>query len=124
MLTSVNSSALGGPFEIHGYLADDPLGPWTKIGSGPLLMDAKRGRNGGLLRRGNHVFSVAQRPGFGVYGRAFSIYRVDRIDQHGYSETKVQDVEPAFRKGIDGTHHLHNDDDFVVLDFVRNERFS
>jgi folate-dependent phosphoribosylglycinamide formyltransferase PurN len=123
MLTSIDSSALGGPSELHGYLADDPLGPWTKIGSGPLLMDAERGRNGGLLTRGEHVFRVAQRPGFGAYGRAFSIYRIDRMDEHGYGETKVQDVEPAFRQGIDGTHHLHNDGDFVVFDFMRNERF-
>lgn len=122
MLTSVDSCGLGGPCELHGFVADDPLGAWTRIGDGPLFIDASRGRNGGLLRKGNMVFRVAQWPGFNVYGRGFSVYRIDRMDEHGYAETKVQDVEPNFRKGIDGTHHLHNDGDLVVFDFVKNER--
>jgi hypothetical protein len=103
-------------------MADDPLGTWSKVGNGPLFMDASRGRNGGLLQRGSAFFRVAQRPGFDFYGKAFSIYRIDRLDPDGYAETKIQDIEPEFMKGIEGTHHMHHDGAFVVFDFVRQER--
>jgi hypothetical protein len=122
MLTSVDSAGGIGYWELHAYLSDNPLGGWVKLQDEPLFMDASRGRNGGLLRRGSTFFRVAQRPDFDFYGRSFSIYRIDRLDADGYEETKVQEVKPGFFKTAEGTHHMHHDDELVVYDFVRRER--
>lgn len=122
MLTCINQSGLGSASDLYVYHSASPLGEWEPVASNPVIADASRGRNGGLLWSGSRIFRVAQRPGFALYGRACSIYRIDRLDEDGYEETLVQDVEPCFDPGIAGIHHLHQDGDLLVFDFVRNER--
>ncbi|HEX9931939.1 MAG TPA: hypothetical protein VGB08_03780 [Allosphingosinicella sp.] len=122
MMTTINETAVGtNDSDFFLFEAETPLGPWRRVGDGPVFIDAGRGRNGGLLRDGERLYRVAQRPSFGQYGRAFSIYEIDRLDG-GYAETRKQDVEPLFLRGISGTHHLHHEAGLVTFDVVRNQR--
>jgi hypothetical protein len=122
MLTTINETQVGGnDSDLFLFEAETPLGPWRRVGDGPVFVDAARGRNGGMLRDGERLYRVAQRPAFGQYGRAFSIYEIDRLEG-GYAETRKQDVEPSFLRGIKGTHHLHHDGGLTVFDVVRHQR--
>ena len=109
--------------ELHAFWAPDPLGEWTAHPANPVIVDASRGRNGGLLRdRDGTIYRVTQRHGFARYGTGISIYRIDELSEDAYSERWVQDIEPKFFKGIVGTHHLHEDSGLTVYDFYADQR--
>jgi hypothetical protein len=122
LMTTINQTGLGRPCELHIFHSDNPLGGWQPLADNPVLIDARRGRNGGFLTAGSDIFRVSQRPGFGIYGRRFAIHKIARLDLDGYEETQVQEVVPAFKPGIAGTHHIHHADGVTVFDFMRRER--
>jgi hypothetical protein len=107
--------------ELHLFEADSLFGEWKAHAHNPVMLDASRGRNGGLLRNGSAVYRVAQRHGFGEYGKGSTIYRIDALTPR-YSETYVQDIDPHFLPGLKGTHHMHHDGGLLVFDYVRDER--
>lgn len=47
--------------------------------------------------------------------------RIVRVDANGYEEQHYCTVEPAFRPGIAGTHHMHCNGRTTVFDLVRDE---
>lgn len=124
MLTTIQGEGeAANDAELHAFWAPDPLGEWTPLPDNPVVMDAGKGRNGGLLRdeQGN-VYRVAQRHAFTRYGAGFSIYRIEELTPENYAETWVQDVEPRFFPRIKGAHHMHEDSGLTVFDFCRDER--
>ena len=109
--------------ELCVFYASEPEGEWTPHELNPVVMDANKGRNGGLLRdEEGSCYRIGQRHVFTRYGAGFSIYRIDELTPTTYAETLMQDVEPTFFEGIVGTHHFHADDGLAVIDFCRNER--
>lgn len=111
--------------ELHAFHADHPLSQhWTPHPANPLLLDARRARNGGLLRDGEAVFRVSQRYGFDQYGVSATIARVSQLDTEAYAEESVQTLEPTFRQGLCGLHHLHSEGGWTVFDFARYERID
>lgn len=124
MLTSIApAGALTNSSELYAFHADNPLsGDWTPHPLNPLVMDATRGRNGGLLRHGNTFYRVAQRRGFAQYGKGITICRIHQLDTEAYRETKIQDVDARFFPGSHGTHSLHHDGGLTVYDFCRKAR--
>jgi hypothetical protein len=124
MLTTIApKGSLHNASELCIFFADDPLsGDWTPHPLNPVMMDASRGRNGGLLRKDGALYRVAQQRGFGRYGTGMTICRIDRLDEEDYSETPIQEVRPLFFAGIEGTHHLHQDGNLVAYDYVHNSR--
>jgi hypothetical protein len=109
--------------ELHAFFADDPLGEWQPHGRNPIIMDASRGRNGGLLEdEEGHIYRVAQRANFRTYGNGFAIYRIDELTPQSYSETMVREVSPDFFPNLSGTHHMHSKAGLTVYDFSRDER--
>jgi hypothetical protein len=121
MLTNIDPAGLGDfQLELCVFSADSPLDDaWTPHPQNPVLVDATRARNGGLLREGEGLFRVAQRQGFDFYGKSTSVNEIVRIDDGNYIETLVAEVSPAFEPGAVGTHHLHSDGSITVLDFAR-----
>jgi hypothetical protein len=108
--------------ELHAFHAPDPLGEWTSHRNNPIVMDSRRGRNGGFLRdEHGHPHRVAQVPGFTFYGAAAAIYRIEELSPDSYSERLVSEVR-ADALGLDGTHHIHSADGLTVFDFMRVER--
>lgn len=123
MLTTINPIYQGGnDAELHVFVSDSPLEGWEPHDANPVVMNASKGRNGGLLFKDGEVYRVAQRHGFHQYGIGSSIYRIAEMDEKHYVEEHVQDIDPAFFKGAKGTHHLHHDAGLTVFDYVRNIR--
>jgi methionyl-tRNA formyltransferase len=118
MVTTINPTEFGwNDAELHLYSAASPFGPWQASPQNPVVMDAARGRSGGLLRCGETIYRVAQRHAFDEYGKGCSIYRIESLVP--FRETHVQDIDPNFFRGLKGTHHLHHDGGLVTFDFAR-----
>jgi hypothetical protein len=106
--------------ELHVFHADSPLAEvWHPHPSNPLLIDASRTRNGGLIRQGTRLFRVAQGLGLDIYGKRATVYEIVQLDESHYVEQCRRMIEPTFRKGVAGTHHLHSNDTYTVFDFLR-----
>jgi hypothetical protein len=124
MLTTIQGKGPGlNNAELHAFHAHDPFGEWTPHARNPVVMDARKGRNGGFLRDeyGNPC-RVAQVPGFTFYGAGSTVYRIDEISPDTYRESPVEEVRPTFFPNLDGTHHVHSADGLTVYDFMRVER--
>ena len=107
--------------ELLAFSADSPLSDkWTAHPSNPLMINPKKARNGGLLRKGRDLYRVSQVQGFGVYGAASCIHKILNISQSDYREETVARIAPDFFPNIFGTHHLHSDGAVTVYDFCRN----
>jgi hypothetical protein len=120
MLTNINPIGHGlNDAELCLFHAASPLGEWTPHPGNPVVLDAMKGRNGGLLADAGGLYRVAQRPAFHFYGKGVGIYRIETLDERAYRETLVQEIDPAFRRGLSGLHHLHQDAGLVVFDHVR-----
>lgn len=109
--------------ELHAFYADDPLGEWHPHLMNPVVLDAAKARNGGLLKDDEGtIFRVAQRARFRTYGDGFAIYRIDELTPNSYRETMVREVGPDFFPNLAGTHHMHSQAGLTVYDFSRDER--
>ena len=124
MLTTIKGQGPGlNSAELHAFHAPDPLGEWTAHRDNPVVMDARRGRNGGFLRDElGRPHRVAQIPGFTFYGAGASVFRIDELSPETYGERLVTEVRPDFLPRLDGTHHIHSADGLTVYDFLRVER--
>ena len=111
--------------ELHAFHADHPLSQsWTPHPANPLCLDARRARNGGLLHEGDEIFRVSQRYGMDQYGVSATLFRIDRLDETGYAESPVLTMDPTFRKGLDGLHHMHSDGGWTTFDYATYERIE
>ena len=124
MLTTIQGEGPGlNNAELHAFHAEDPLGEWTPHAQNPIVMDARKGRNGGFVRdHEGKPCRVAQVPGFTFYGAGSAIYRIDELTPDSYRETLVKQIEPSFFPRLDGTHHVHCTGGTTVFDFMRVER--
>ena len=105
--------------ELSIFWSDSPLSShWTAHTQNPIFIDAAKGRNAGLLFDDDNVYRVAQKQGFERYGKAFSINRIDLLDENNYQETEVQSVQADFFPRINGTHHMHSNGKVSVFDFL------
>lgn len=121
MLTNMDVAETGDYCtELSIYWADSPLSnQWTAHPANPLIIDAAKGRNAGLLFDADGVYRVAQKQGFDFYGKAFSINRIDQLDEQDYHETEVRTVQADFFPDLLGTHHMHSSDGITVFDFLK-----
>jgi hypothetical protein len=102
--------------ELFLYSADSLLGEWRPHPKNPVVSDVRHARPAGpLFREGGEIY----RPGqdcSGVYGSAFWIHRVDRLDEHSYRETPVRRVNPIWHPGLTATHSIHRAGGFDAID--------
>lgn len=124
LLTSIQGEGqAANDSELCAFHADDPTGEWLPHSRNPIVMDAGKGRNGGLLRdEDGNFYRVAQRHGFARYGIGVSIYRIEQLTADTYEETLIQQVQPNFFRRLAGFHHLHHDSGLTVFDYYRKER--
>jgi hypothetical protein len=127
MLTNIapeGSGELGAA--LHVFSAGHPLtDEWKAHPRNPVEFSAIVGRNGGLLRDATGaVYRVRQRYGYNQYGAGASIARIDEISPTDYRETTFCEVEPRFMPDLEGTHHVHSDGMFTVVDLLREESLS
>ncbi len=124
MLTTIQGEGPGlNNAELHAFYADDLLGKWTGHELNPIVMDARKGRNGGFIRDGSgKPCRVAQVPGFTFYGAASAVYEIEELSPISYRERLISEVRPTFFSALDGTHHIHSANGLTVYDFMRVER--
>jgi hypothetical protein len=120
MLTNMDRSG-GDDYtaELYLFYAESPLSnDWTEHPQSPVRIDCQGGRNGGLIVERDKIFRVGQRQGFGQYGKGISIYEIRVLDENTYMETIVGEINPDFRAGLLGTHHLSSVAGMTAIDHV------
>jgi hypothetical protein len=119
MLTNICSAGLGDhTSELHVFWNDDLLSDkWHPHPKNPVIFDALKARNGGLLRKGNEIFRVCQRQGWDMYGEAFGVSRISNITETTYVEEDEFCVEPCFFKKIKGTHTFSFEEGMIAIDY-------
>jgi hypothetical protein len=99
------------------YSGDSPLGSqWTPHPRNPVSIDSICARNGGMLVDGMRRYRCAQRQGYDVYGRGLSIREIEELSAERYRERLVRTIEPDFRTGLIGVHHMHSTGRVTVID--------
>jgi len=118
MLTNLDESgAEDHCSELYLFSSDSPLGTnWTPHPQNPVRIDACGGRNAGLIVDGEKLFRLAQRQGFDQYGQGLLVYEVKTISESLFVEELVSKIDPSFRRGLRGTHHLSTDGKTTVID--------
>ncbi len=121
MLTNIDATGLGEfSAELSVFWSTDPLSQqWTPHPLNPVITDADRARNAGLLIDADRLFRVSQRQGYDIYGKGARISEIVSLSESDYVEEAVVTIEPRFRDGIHGTHHMHSDGHYTVFDFVK-----
>lgn len=108
--------------ELHLFHADGPLSDtWTPHPMNPVLTDARRARNGGLLRDGDAIYRVSQRQAFDTYGSGFAVNRIDVLTPDDYAEVEVFADEPDRFRRPGPVHHVHSTGNMSVFDLCRRE---
>lgn len=120
MLTSLDESGTDDYCsELYLFWSDSPLATnWTPHPQNPIRIDARGGRNAGLIVDGGRLFRLAQRQGFDQYGQGLLVFEIKAVSESLYAEELVSEINPDFRKGLRGTHHLSSDGNTTVIDTV------
>jgi len=120
MLTSIDESGTGDHCsELYLYSSDSPLSTtWIPHPQNPLRIDSFGGRNAGLIVEGERIYRMAQCQGYDRYGHSVLAYEVKEISESRYVEEHVARIDPGFRRGVLGTHHLSTDGRITVIDHV------
>ncbi len=120
MLTSLDQSGTGDHCSgLYLFSSDSPLhASWVPHPQNPIRIDANGGRNAGLVVEGERLFRLAQRQGFDQYGQGLLVYEIKMISESIFAEELVSEINPTFRRGLRGTHHLSTDGETTVIDHV------
>jgi hypothetical protein len=103
--------------ELYVFSAESPFADtWRPHAKSPVVFDAACTRNGGLLVDGDEFFRVSQRQGFDRYGNGSQINQVMTLSDEIYEERCIAHIDPVFKKGLLGTHHLHSSSGITVFD--------
>lgn len=103
--------------ELYIFSSNSPFAEnWRSHAQNPVLFDAACARNGGLLVDGDDLFRVSQRQGFDRYGKGSQINQVMALTDEVYEERCIARIDPVFKKGLLGTHHLHSSGGITVFD--------
>ena len=97
---------------------------WVPHARNPILVDAARARNAGLVRDGDSLFRISQGQGFDLYGKTALINEITELTESNYTETIISANTAGFSAGVIGTHHMHSDGNITVFDFVTNSRIK
>jgi hypothetical protein len=112
-------------FELSIFSSDSPLADkWEPHSQNPILVDAGRARNAGLIKDGDRHFRVSQGQGFNLYGKKSLVNEITELSDTTYLESTVSENTPSFWPQIVGTHHLHSNGTVTVFDYLVRSRIS
>jgi hypothetical protein len=119
MLTSIDQSGTRDYSELYLFSSDSPLDAhWAPHPQNPIRIDAHGGRNAGLIVEGEKLFRIAQRQGFDRYGEGMLVYEIKDVSESTFAEELIAEINPTFRPGLLGTHHLSTDGKTTVIDHL------
>ena len=121
MLTNIDPVGIGDHgAELFVFKADSPLSDvWQPHAGNPVVVDAAKARNAGILRDGGKTYRVSQKQGFDRYGKGAQINEIVALSDGVYEETCVATIEPKFQDGLIGTHHMHSSGTTTVFDSLK-----
>jgi len=83
----------------------------------PVIIDNLTARNGGaIFKYNNEYYRPSQVNSHGKYGNGLNINRIVKLNLDEYVEEKLITVEPKFKGGLVGLHHLHQLDNNFIFD--------
>jgi hypothetical protein len=83
----------------------------------PVKIDTKNARNGGaIFKYEGAYYRPSQVNTHGKYGNGLNINKIIKLTLDEYEEETLVTVEPNFKKGLVGIHHLHQLDDCYIFD--------
>ena len=94
---------------------------WIAHRNNPVICDASKARNGGLIFENNKIYRVNQKVGFNIYGNEFELNEIVKLNESEFIENCLFNVKPNFFRKIYGTHHYHSNNTYTVIDFCKNE---
>ncbi len=119
LFTNLSSGAIGDHCgELHVFQVDGPdLRTITPHRHNPVHLDSRAARNAGRIavRRGR-LLRMAQDNSHGRYGYGLKIMEIVSLDLDRFEERLVRHIEPNFRPGLIGCHHLDFTSDGFVFD--------
>lgn len=120
MLTSIDKSETDDYCsELYVFSSNSPLDSnWRPHRQNPIRIDSNGGRNAGLILEGDRVFRIAQRQGWGQYGLGLLVYEITELSESRFAERLVSRIDPGFRKGHLGVHHLSSTGSTTVIDHI------
>lgn len=120
MLTSIDKSGSNDYCsELYLFSASSPLSKdWKMHPRNPLRIDSEGGRNAGMLFKDGKIFRLAQRQGYDQYGEGLLMYEITELSSMVYSEKLFSEINPYFKKGLLGVHHLSTTGEVTVFDHV------
>ncbi len=101
------------------FTAPDPLGPWTRCGDSPVLIDASCARPAGLVQSIGGVLWRPAQDCVGGYGRGLALCRIDHVGADGLQQTVVRRLSlPHSGEGalFEGVHTLNTGGGFEFID--------
>lgn len=98
------------------YCSESPLGPWTRCGEGPVLVDASCARPAGHVQSiGGALWRPAQ-DCVGGYGAGLALCRIDHVGEDGFAQTVAARLRPPAGAPPDGVHTLNLGGGFEFID--------
>ena len=118
-LTATTSEDDGSSWDcLSLFAAASPLGPWTRCGEGPALIDASSARPAGhVFERGGELWRPAQ-DCTGGYGAGLALCRIDQLDDNGLRQTVARRLGPPQGLRAEGVHTLNAIAGFDIIDVV------
>ena len=98
------------------FVGPGPLGPWTRCGDAPVLIDAAAARPAGPVQRiDGRLWRPAQDCVAG-YGAGLALCRIDRLDESGFAQTVMARLAPPPGAPKAGVHTLSRGAGFEAID--------
>jgi len=83
----------------------------------PVLMDCRKARSGGaIFKHENEYYRPSQINTHGMYGKGLQINKIKKLTLEEFEDEAVISINPNFRKGLVGVHHLHQLEGYFVFD--------
>lgn len=118
-LTAATSDDGGSSWDcLSLFSGPGPLGPWTRCGDGPALVDASAARPAGRIeKRGDRLWRPAQDCTAG-YGSGLALCRIERAGEGDFSQTVAARLRPPSGAPPEGVHTLNSGAGFETIDAV------
>ena len=118
MLTNIDSSSLNDrSSELHLFYSDMLISDdWQPCSSNPVIFDSSKARNAGLFFVKNKIFRANQVQGAGHYGKSIEVNEITDVSMELYREKLQYSIEPKFFSNIDSAHHIHMNNEYIVID--------
>ena len=104
--------------ELHVFEVDGPaLNQVTPHPLNPVVIGSDTARNAGrIVRRDGKLLRYSQNNSHGIYGYGLNVMEITQLDTEHFQERRVLTVEPTFKPGLIGCHHVDACGDLFVVD--------